>query len=170
MCSVALCFPAIAEASANDNSKAAQPTQPHAGMTSGKRLPLAEAYCKAILDNVREARYKQQLEKLRALSTEIDGKLQTLNATAMQVETWLKERRSFVDRASTRLVEIFSSMRPDAASGQIARLDDTTASAIMMKLEPRAAASIMGEMPVQRAARLAAIIAGAANLKQSRSN
>ena len=133
-------------------------------------MPLAEAYCKAIKNDAREARYKHQLDELRGLSAQIDRKLGELNTAAAQLEAWLKERRSFVQRATSRLVEIFSSMRSDAASGQIARLDDATASAIVLELEPRAAAGILSEMPPERAARLAAIIAGAANFKKSQEN
>ena len=65
-------------------------------------------------------------------------------------------------KARDSVVLIYSRMRPDAAALQLVAMDEETAAAVMLRLEPKAASIILNEMEPGKAARLTAIINGAA--------
>ncbi len=55
-------------------------------------------------------------------------------------------------------------MEPDAAALQLVAMDEETAAALLMKRESQNASAILNDMPPEKAARLAAGIAGATRL------
>lgn len=123
---------------------------------------LAAQYCAAVRDAVAEARYARQAAELEALAKQIDERLAKLDARSAMLKDWVAKRESFTARATQQLVSIFASMRAEAASEQLVRLDPSTAAAILMRLDSRAASAILNDMPPEKAARLASIIADAA--------
>jgi flagellar motility protein MotE (MotC chaperone) len=52
-------------------------------------------------------------------------------------------------------------MRPEAASEQLSKMDEGTAAAILSRLEPRAASTILNDIQAEKAARLTMILTSA---------
>ena len=126
-----------------------------------RTLSVAEQYCRAVLDPAREARYAYQTAELQALSHALDERMAKIEARIAELKEWVARREDFANRASEQLVTIYSGMRPEAASEQLAKIEESTAAAILSKLAPRVASQILNDMPPERAARLATILMGA---------
>jgi len=71
---------------------------------------------------------------------------------------------AFMKLANDGLVEIYSTMRADAAAPQLAAMNEVTAAAIVMKLPPKVASAVLAEMEADKAARMTATIAGAGRM------
>ena len=84
-----------------------------------------------------------------------------IEARIAELKEWVARREDFASRMSEQLVTIYSGMRPEAASEQLAKIEESTAAAILGKLAPRVASQILNDMPSERAARLAMILMGA---------
>ncbi len=126
-----------------------------------RSLSVADQYCRAVLDPAREARYAHQTAELQALSRALDDRLAKVEARITELKEWVARREDFANRTSEQLVTIYSGMRPEAASEQLAKIEEGTAAAILSKLAPRVASQILNDMPPDRAARLAMILMGA---------
>lgn len=124
--------------------------------------PLAAQYCAAVKDMVAEARFAQQAKELERLARQADDRLALLEKRSAELKEWIKKRDEFIASATKQLVDIFGAMRPESASEQLVRLDAATAAAILSKLDVRSASAILNDMPADKAARLAAVIAGSA--------
>ncbi|MDZ4843305.1 MAG: MotE family protein [Hyphomicrobium aestuarii] len=123
---------------------------------------IAAQYCEAVRDVAAEARLVKQMAHLEELGKKIDGKTSELEARSAQLKDWIQKREAFVKKATEQLVSIYTGMRAEAASEQIARLDPTTAASILMRLDTRVASSILNEMPSEKAANLSMIVAASA--------
>jgi len=117
-------------------------------------------YCKNIANPAADARYSRQAEALAALEKKIDDRIAKLEAKRAEYEQWVKKREDFLAKADASVVAIYSQMRPDAASQQIAVMDPVAAAAILSKLNPRIASAILNEMNAQTAAMLTNVMAG----------
>jgi len=122
---------------------------------------LAAQYCQAVLEPAREARYAHQVAELKELGRGLDERFAKIESRIAELKEWVARRDDFVSRTNDQLVTIYSSMRPEAASEQLTRLDEISAAAIISKLAPRAASQILNDMPSEKAARLATILMGA---------
>jgi len=122
-------------------------------------LDTALAYCTNLADEASDARFARKAETLKALEDEVEMRLDALEAKRAEYQTWLERREEFLDRAQDSLVSIYSGMRPDAASAQLAVMDEFTAAAIVASLKPRTASALLNEMETEKAARLATIMA-----------
>ena len=91
-----------------------------------------------------------------------------LEAKIADHQTWVTRRDEFVKKAQDNLVVIYSKMRAEASAAQLAAMDEETAAAVVAKLDPRIASIILNEMETKRAARLTAIISGAARVAQAK--
>lgn len=129
---------------------------------------LAERYCASINDRAADARFAYQSRQLGELTNKLSEKIKTLKERTVQFEEWLGKREAFLKLANDNLVQIYTSMRPDAASDQLVSVPESVAAAIIMKLEPRVASTILSEMDPQKAARLTASIAGATKLPDNK--
>lgn len=118
----------------------------------------AERYCAAIVDPARDARTLHQTEQLQALEAQIDARIDELEAKRAEYQEWLDKRQAFLDSTSPIVLDIYSTMRPDAAAAQLAGLDREAAAAILAKLKSRQASAILTEMPAPVAAEVAALI------------
>lgn len=130
---------------------------------------IATQYCSAARDAVAEARYAQQVDQLERLSKRADDRLALIEKRSTELKEWIAKRDRFIAAATKHLVEIYGAMRPEAASEQLVRLDAATAAAILSGLDVRAASAILNDMPPDKAARLAAVMASAAR-KDGRDN
>jgi flagellar motility protein MotE (MotC chaperone) len=122
---------------------------------------VADQYCHAVLEPAREARYAHQAAQLKSLSKELDDRLAKIETRIAELKEWVARREDFASRTSDQLVTIYSGMRPEAASEQLTKLDESSAAAILAKLAPRVASQILNDMPSDKAARLAMILMGA---------
>jgi flagellar motility protein MotE (MotC chaperone) len=122
---------------------------------------LAEQYCKSIREPASEARFAFQAAELKALGKDIDERIAKLELRAAELKEWFARREQFSKQASEQVVNIYSAMRPEAASEQLSKMDETTAAAILSRLEPRAASTILNDIQAEKAARLTMILTGA---------
>lgn len=120
----------------------------------------AIAYCTNLADEASDARFARQAAKLEAMEAAVQERLAALEAKRAEYQAWLERRETFLARAQESLVSIYSGMRPDAASEQLAAMEELTAAAIVAKLSPRAASAVLNEMATDKAARLATIMSG----------
>jgi flagellar motility protein MotE (MotC chaperone) len=123
---------------------------------------LARGYCANIADTAAEARLALQRAKLAEAEKAIGFRLTALEMKTAEYKAWVERRDQFLKRATDSLVKIYTQMEPDAASLQLAAIDEETAAALLVKLEPQNASAILNEMAPEKAARLTATIAGAA--------
>jgi len=128
----------------------------------------ALAYCTNLADAAAEARHARQAARLEAMQAEIEERLVALESKRAEYEDWLERRERFLTLAQDSLVTIYAGMRPDAASEQLAAMDELTAAAIVAKLAPRAASAVLNEMEAEKAARIATIMAGLARARDGR--
>lgn len=119
-------------------------------------------FCTNVTDAARDRRYAMQAEELKKLESEIDERIAALETKRKEYEDWLGRRREFMKMAEDNIVEIYASMRPDAAAERMAALDGELAAAILIKLDSRKAGVILNEMDSNTAAALTGIIASAA--------
>ena len=103
------------------------------------------------------------MRALSALFTAVRAVSQTLEALKAEVTDWQRKREDFAVKARASLVEIYTTMKPDAAAAQLGQLDSGLAAAILMKMETRRAGLVLAEMTTEKAAQVASIIAAAAN-------
>jgi flagellar motility protein MotE (MotC chaperone) len=127
----------------------------------------ASDYCKALSDVAGEARLKWQADQLEKLGASVREATAELEAKRAELELWIKRRDEFVNKATASLTEIFKLMKPDAAAAQLDEVDDVTAAAILLKLQPRVSSRIFNELPSKRAARLVAVMSGAAKYRSA---
>lgn len=144
---------------------------PEAAGTSGRaELPstppskIAQQYCINIADAAADARFAWQKKTLAEIEQELDKRIAMLEERTAEYQKWLAQREEFVRKARENLVGIYSRMRPDAAASQLVAMEEETAAAVLTKLDPRNASAILNEMNPAQAARLTAIIAGAAKV------
>ena len=124
------------------------------------------AFCGNIADAARDQRYLLQKKELEALQADVDKRMQQLEEGSAKYQEWLKKREDFMQVADTQLVEIYKNMAADSAAAQLEIVKPGIAAAIVMKLSPRLASSILNEMDTKKAAALTTIIAAAAATEQ----
>ncbi len=122
----------------------------------------AKQYCTNIANAAADARFARQRKLLADLAQELDKRTAQLESKIAELRTWLARRDEFSKKAEATLVGIYARMKPDAAAAQLAEMDEETAAAVLTKLNLRASSAIMNEMQPAKAARLNAVIAGAA--------
>ena len=120
----------------------------------------AAQYCRNIANPAADARYARQVDALNALAQALDERIATLEKKKAEYEEWVKRREDFMAKADDAVVAIYSQMRPDAASLQIAAMDEEAAAAILAKLNPRTASAILNEMDAGVAAHLTNVMTG----------
>jgi flagellar motility protein MotE (MotC chaperone) len=124
----------------------------------------ASQYCTNIADAAIDARIAWQRQNLAEVEKEIQKRTAELEARTAEFQRWLQRRNDFAEKAKKTVVDIYTKMKPDAAALQLQALDEETAAAVIIKLDPRSASAVMNEMDPTQAARLTAIISGAAKL------
>ncbi len=117
-----------------------------------------QRYCSNISAPALDARNALQLAQVQAAETQLAARIDELEAKRAEVETWLAERKAFIESTSETMIQIYSGMRPDAAAGQIAGMERGVAASLLTRLKPRTASAILAEMPAPVAAEIAAII------------
>jgi flagellar motility protein MotE (MotC chaperone) len=159
-----------APAASNAPAADAMPVSPvenaasHSGIERRALTEEARQYCVNIRDAAVDARIAWQAETMRELEKQLADQVAALEAKRAEYEMWLKKREEFLRRAREDIVAIYARMRPDAAAGQLAGMDEDTAVAVLAKLSARNAGAILNEMEPARAAQLANRLAGVSGL------
>jgi flagellar motility protein MotE (MotC chaperone) len=138
----------------------AGPAQPDGGEAAGTPGDNAAQYCRAIIDAARDARFARQAAAITMLERDLEERTAIIERKKAEFEQWVKRREEFLKKADQSVVAIYSQMRPDAASQQIAAMNPEAAAAILAKLSPRIASAILNEMNPAAAAQLTNAMAG----------
>lgn len=125
-------------------------------------------YCTNIADPARDRRYLLQKEELEKLQADIDQRISVMEARKAEYEDWLKRRNDFMKQAEAGLVDIYKTMKADAAAPQLQEMDAALAAAIIMKLPARQSGLILSEMESAKAAIVASIMSSAADPNTSK--
>jgi len=121
-------------------------------------------FCKNIDEAAADAHFELRRRELETLRTQVDERIKILEQKRQEYEVWLKKRDDFLGRTQDSFVDIIAKMRPDAASAQLALVDDMTVAGLMLKLKPATASTIMNELPAEKAANITHILASAQKL------
>jgi len=121
-------------------------------------------FCKNIDDSAAEAHFELRRRELETLRTQLDERIEILEQKRQEYEVWLKKRDDFLAKTQDSFVEIISKMKPDAASAQLALVDDMTVAGLMLKLKPATASKLMNELPAEKAANITHILSSAQKL------
>ena len=118
-----------------------------------------EVFCSNIADEARERRHAIQRRELEALRAEIEARIEALEEKRAEFEVWAKKREEFAEAASEGLVQVYASMRPDAAAARMEEMPAELSAALLGKLKPRNSAAILNEMTPREAALITQIMA-----------
>lgn len=141
----------------SQSSRQPPPSAAPAGVVAGKQ------YCNSIVDAAADARLAWQKQELLQTEQRVEKRIAELNVKIAEYQKWLARREEFSRKAEAQVVSIYTKMKPDAAAQQLTILDEEMAAAVITKLTPKVASALMNEMDPKRAARLTAIITGAAS-------
>lgn len=135
------------------------------GDTSGQEV---QQYCTNVIDQARDQRYMMQKQDLEKLQADVDNRIAVMEARKAEYEDWLKRRNDFMEQADANLVNVYKTMKADAAAPQLAEVNPILAAAIIMKLPPRQSGLILAEMDAKKAATVASIMSSASDKTTSR--
>lgn len=127
-----------------------------------------QRFCTNIADAARDQRYVLQKQELEKLQSDVDGRIKTLEERTAEYQDWLKRRNDFLARAQAGLVDIFKTMKPDAAAPQLEEMRMEIAAAIIMQLPARQSALFLSEMDPQKAGMISTIISSASDPNTSK--
>ena len=123
-------------------------------------------YCGNLAPLAVEARVAYQTKRLAELEAQVKQRISDLEKQASEAHEWVTKREAILKSASDDLVAIYAKMPADAAAPQIAAMEDPIAVAILVKLAPKTASAILGEMEAEKAAKLTSLMAGPADPEQ----
>ena len=132
--------------------------------TPALQTAAARQYCVNIANAAADARLAWQKKTIADIEQELEKRLGLLETKTAELQKWVTRRDEFIKKARESLVLIYARMRPDAAAMQLVAMDEETASAVLLKLDANVASKILNEMEPAQAARLTAIISGAAKI------
>ncbi|WP_112964074.1 MULTISPECIES: MotE family protein [Rhizobium/Agrobacterium group] len=147
------------------SAKAQEQVRVTTGETSGQEI---QQYCTNIIDQARDQRYLLQKQDLEQLQQDVDNRIAVMEARKAEYEDWLKRRNDFMQQAEANLVNVYKTMKADAAAPQLEEVNPGLAAAIIMKLPPRQSGLILAEMDAKKAAMVASIMSSAADKTTSR--
>lgn len=127
-----------------------------------------QQFCTNIADAARDQRYLLQKQELETLQADVDARIAFLESRKAEYQDWLQRRNDFLVRAEAGLVEIFKTMKADAAAPQLEQMKLEIAAAIIMKLPARQSGLVLSEMDPQKAGMIATIIASASDPNTSK--
>jgi flagellar motility protein MotE (MotC chaperone) len=147
------------------SAKAQEQLRITSGETSEQEI---QKYCTNIIDQARDQRYVLQKQDLEKLQKDVDDRIAIMEARKAEYEDWLKRRNDFMQQAEANLVNVYKTMKADAAAPQLEEVNPGLAAAIIMKLPPRQSGLILSEMNAKKAAIVAAIMSSATDKTTSR--
>jgi flagellar motility protein MotE (MotC chaperone) len=152
--------PAAAKAPSKDEA-APQPAPTEAAKPEHAEAPgpaparsVAQDYCMNVADVASQALVAWQAKRLAELEDQIKIRIDELDAKRAEYQQWSAQQQEARRRTEEGIVAIFAKMRPDAAAQQLAAMEEGSAVAVLTRLNPRAAGTILNEMTAAKAARL----------------
>ncbi|NHT74322.1 MotE family protein [Rhizobiaceae bacterium CRRU44] len=127
-----------------------------------------QQFCTNIADAARDQRYLLQKQQIEQLQAGVDERIALLEKKRAEYEDWRKRRDEFLKQAELNLVDIYKTMKPDAAASKLTLVRSEIAAAVIMKLPPRQSSLILSEMSDEKAAILTNIISSAADPNTSK--
>ena len=127
-----------------------------------------QQFCTNIADAARDQRYLLQKQELEKLQADVDSRIAVLEDRKSEYQDWLQRRNDFLVRAEAGLVDIFKTMKADAAAPQLEEMNLEVAAAIIMKLPARQSGLVLSEMDPQKAGMIATIISSASDPNTSK--
>jgi len=118
-------------------------------------------YCLNVSDQAMEARNAVMMKRMAKIEAEVDQKLDQLEERIAVLRTWTERRDEFLARSSDSLIQIFQTMRSDAAALQLTELGPGVAASVVAKLEPKYSSAILAEMKPDDAAKITMILTSA---------
>lgn len=122
-------------------------------------------FCKSIIVEARERRYFLIEKKLTEVLVQAEKRMIALNAKKVELESWIQRREDFAKQATDKLVEIYSSMKPEASAARLAKVETELAASILLAIPARQAGVILNEMDEKVAADITVIMAASARKK-----
>jgi flagellar motility protein MotE (MotC chaperone) len=116
-------------------------------------------YCGNLAPSAAEARIAYQTRRLLELEAEVKQRISDLQKRESEAHEWVTKREAMMKSASDDLVAIYAKMPAEPAAAEIAAMDDPVAAAILVRLTPKTAGAILGEMEAEKAARLTSLMA-----------
>jgi flagellar motility protein MotE (MotC chaperone) len=120
-------------------------------------------YCGNLAPSAAEARIAYQTKRLLELEAQVKQRISDLEKRESDAHEWVTKRETLMKSASDDVVAIYAKMAADAAATQIAAMEYPVAVAILIKLAPKTASGILGEMEPEKAATLTSLMAAAAD-------
>lgn len=150
------------EAKPKTNEQADEPPlPPDAGEASRSS---AEQYCASVQGAAAAAQISLRKKELDAAESALEIRVKQLDEKLGEIKTWLQRREDFLKQANQSLTEIYAKMTPEAAAARLVAMNEMVAAAILSKLPPKGASSILAEMETAKAAKLSSLLAGAADV------
>jgi flagellar motility protein MotE (MotC chaperone) len=117
-------------------------------------------YCGNLAPLAVEARVAYQTKRLTELEAQVKQRISELEKQESDAREWVDKREALMKSASEGVVAIYAKMPAEPAATQIAAMEDPVAVAILVKLAPKTAGAILGEMEAGEAAKLTSLMAG----------
>jgi flagellar motility protein MotE (MotC chaperone) len=117
-------------------------------------------YCANLAPSAAEARLAYQTRLLTEMDAQVKQRIAELEQQEADARDWVMKREALLKSATEDVVAIYAKMPAEAAAAQVGAMDDTVAASILMKLNPRVAGGILGEMDADKAAKLTGLMAG----------
>lgn len=127
-----------------------------------------QRFCTNIADAARDQRYLLQKQELEKLQSDVNERISVLENRREEYEDWLARRNHFLAQAKVNLVDIYKTMKADAAAPQLEEMHVEIAAAIIMQLPPRQSGLILSEMDALKAATVAGIMTRATDPNTSK--
>lgn len=108
----------------------------------------------------REAELVKLEEELQKRKAELDERLKQLEATRSEISKTLKSRVESDQQKVTKLVEFYSSMKPQQAAKVIETLNEDLAVEVLDKMKKKSAAEILNMMGAKKARKLSELLTG----------
>lgn len=100
----------------------------------------------------REDNLRKEEERLKALSRELDEKIERYSKLLTQIEDALEDIKKERDERFQHVVKTYEAMPPEEAAQRISELDEKTATKILSMMKPKKASAIMAVMEPKKVA------------------
>jgi flagellar motility protein MotE (MotC chaperone) len=100
----------------------------------------------------KESLLREKERRLIVLQKELQKKEKDIETLRKRAETMLAELQALKDEDLSRLVAVYSAMKPAAAAPLMAKLDLPYAVEVILRMEPRKAAKLLSAIESKRAA------------------
>jgi flagellar motility protein MotE (MotC chaperone) len=127
-----------------------------------------QQYCSNIGNLAADARIAWQMKRLGELDAQVKQRIAELEAKEAESKEWIGKREELMKKAEEGVVAIYAKMQPEAAAAQMGVMEDSTAAALLTKLNPRVSSAILNEMDAGKAAKLTDLMSGMAGAAADR--